>query len=117
MHQLFDDAGLNTPWTNKFFYVLGKKKDYADAIKFVYDSMLKGQGLGVMHEDDEIAESTNFTVKCAAAWLDDNERRQFMANANKAGVKATFQDGGDYDSYWTIAGPESKVKKFVENNF
>lgn len=56
MQQLFDDAGLRTPWTNKFFYLLKSKRDFNSALKLVYDAMLKAQGLGVIREGEKKAE-------------------------------------------------------------
>ena len=59
-------------------------------------------------------------MKCTvlAAWMDENERKEFIAKAEMFGVeKATFDDKTDYDSTWTFEGPDNAVKNFVEQHF
>ena len=68
-HQLFDDAGLKTEWTNKFFYRLDQivannlnpRRAYQQAMLYVNNARMKGAGLGMnrgkiigrLYEDDE----------------------------------------------------------------
>jgi len=54
-HELFDDAGLNTEWTRKFFYSLGQIKEqnpspraaFEKAMLFMNNARMKGMGLGM----------------------------------------------------------------------
>ena len=57
-------------------------------------------------------------VSVLAAWVDEDEQKEFIADAKRHGIeKAIFTEGSNYDSRWTFEGPEKSVKKFVENNF
>ena len=47
-HQLFDEAGLDTPWTRQFFYYLSKCRDGNSALQYVYNTYLRGSKLGVI---------------------------------------------------------------------
>ena len=69
-HKLFDEAGLKTEWTNKFFYQLDQivknnlnpRRAYQQALLYVNNARMKGAGLGMdrgkrigrMYEDDVI---------------------------------------------------------------
>lgn len=72
-HELFDDAGLDTAWTKRFFYYISQKKTYVDALQYVVNCYLKGAKLGVignrrMYEDetihdDQVTEDTKLMLE------------------------------------------------------
>lgn len=111
MHQLFDEAKLNTPWTAKFFYLLNGKHDYASALKLVYDAMLKGQGLGVIREnDEELNESLN-----------KNEKEEFQKKLREGKVEFKYKkkDGTERKAVGTMDPalmdlPEKKTQSDVD---
>ena len=65
-HQLFDDAGLDTQWTRKFFYHIEKMHGFEEAMKYIGNIYLKGAGLGMsrgLYEDDEDEDSKKTKVE------------------------------------------------------
>ena len=79
-HELFDEAGLKTEWTNKFFYQLDQivknnlnpRRAYQQALLYVNNARMKGAGLGMdrgkrigrLYEGDgEVDESTVCNAK------------------------------------------------------
>ena len=69
-HKLFDEAGLKTEWTNKFFYQLDQivrnnlnpRRAYQQAMLYVNNARMRGAGLGMnrgkrFYEDEEVDKS------------------------------------------------------------
>lgn len=69
-HELFDDAGLNTEWTRKFFYSLGQIKEqnpspraaFEKAMLFMNNARMKGMGLGMGRGTGHYGESEDAEV-------------------------------------------------------
>lgn len=69
-HELFDNAKLDTAWTNKFFYQLDQivqnnpnpRKAYEQAMLYVNNARMRGMGLGMsqrqFHEEEGSCEKT-----------------------------------------------------------
>lgn len=57
---IFKEEGLDTPWTRQFLIKLKMyTRDWNDAVRYLWNARLKGQGLGlgVVHEDEDEDES------------------------------------------------------------
>lgn len=67
-HQLFDDAGLDTEWTRRFFYHIGKMHSFEQAMTYIGNIYLKGAGLGMnrglFEKDDEEENVKTESKKC-----------------------------------------------------
>ncbi len=57
-------------------------------------------------------------INIPSAWFDENESKLIAKNWNTTySIKATFNDGSDYDSSWSIEGYFENVKKFLIDEY
>lgn len=105
-HKLFDEAKLDTPWTKKFFYTLGQKKSYVDALQYVVNCYLKGAGLGMangkyMHEEDDNKEDDQEQTNES---MDDAQKEEFKKKLREGAVKFVYKkvDGTERTANGTL---------------
>jgi hypothetical protein len=57
-------------------------------------------------------------INIESCWRDEDEVKKFAkAWKRKYGIVATFTDGGDYCSFWTLEGPREKLLKYLNNEY
>lgn len=116
-HQLFDEAGLDTPWTKQFFYNLDRQPNYASAMIYMNNARMAGSGLSMkrgarqFYENDEINES-----------MSADEKAEFMKKLRKGEVKFKYmkKDGSEREAKGTMDPklmnlPEKKTQANVDS--
>ena len=116
-HQLFDEVGLDTPWTKQFFYNLNRQRDFAGAMIYMNNARMAGSGLSMkrgarqFYENDEINES-----------MSADEKAEFMKKLRKGEVKFKYmkKDGSEREAKGTMDPklmnlPEKKTQANVDS--
>ena len=98
-HQLFDAEGLDTPWTREFFIKLGQIKSGKQALGYVYNSMLAGDGLRVIYPGQQYYECDELNES-----MTDNDVKEFKDKLKAGEVKFKYlkKDGSERTATGTL---------------
>ena len=62
-------------------------------------------------------EETILTVTLDSCWSNADEVRNFKRKMKHYGIEATFHDGGDHYSTWSLTGAKDDLRKAINDNW
>ena len=57
------------------------------------------------------------TVTLDSCWSDENDVKKFIADMKQINIEASFHDGNDHYSTWTLTGKKEDLVKAIKDNW